>query len=232
MDSSRLLGPPFTRMARESANLFRIDNVKLERSDKMSYASYVKRMTRIAASLVVVVIGVSFPHPAHAQYIPTTTEPIINANSGLCMGVDGGTMVAGQGIIQWECEAATAAPDQYWNFVSVGDGIYEIQNYKNTDYCLGGAITETGCPGGTECPGGGGAQMYIDYCGGASQDYWYITEGYGFDVVFTNYAIGLVAAAWEASTEEGTWVITWEDEIDGIVNPSHLEQQWSIAPTL
>jgi Ricin-type beta-trefoil lectin domain-like len=81
--------------------------------------------------------------PDHTEQIWLFTAPqvfngvtyihIRNAQSGMCMAVDGGTTTPGPYVIQWPCGSWS---DHYWRIVDVGGGLYRIINH-NSQLCLG-----------------------------------------------------------------------------------------------
>jgi len=187
----------------------------------MAYKSNTKRIVQIVSSIVTIIAGIGLARPARATPLPTSQVPIINDNSNLCMAVDGGTMQTNQPVIQWDC---IGTEDQYWTFVPKGEaeygpGLYEIQNYKDPSYCLDGTwVTESEREG---------AQLFIYPCsvdGSDPGELWSVyTSNSGATWVLPDFGLGGVAAAWEASTVEGTPIILWDNQI---VNGSHPEQQW------
>lgn len=142
-----------------------------------------------------------------------TYAELINANSGMCMGVLGGVMQEGQPIVQWPCENH---PDQYWSYMQQ-DGTYVITNLANPSYCLS-------ISGPNE-----GWQLVIVDCEGYPNIYEYWTDSSFVESngawmhVLTNNGSGYVAAVDSARTDQGASVLQWVNQVSGT---SHPEQQW------
>jgi hypothetical protein len=172
--------------------------------------------TRIAF-FVVVATGLGLAAPAMADY-----QVILDYNSGLCMGVQAGLMQANQPIIQWTCNAG---PDQTWLVPAPGANNVQIQNSKNSSYCL--AVNDYN----------EGSQLVIQPCfenGSAPRGtFWSVSgpvsgETYN-GMVLTSDMSSFVAAVSGAGTSPGNPIIQWADQITG--PNTHLEQQWNFEPT-
>lgn len=88
---------------------------------------------------------------------------LVNRNSGLCLGIQGGSTASQARAIQWQCNDNL---DQDWNFQYAGGTIggwpvYYIVNAKS-GYCLDdphGSLTN-------------GTQLWQYFCNGTSPQFW------------------------------------------------------------
>jgi hypothetical protein len=83
----------------------------------------------------------------------------IDKNSGLCIGVAGGSWSPGAAIVQWPCYHGA---DQYWTQVDVGGGYSQLVNFSSHQ-CLGvagGSLTVN-------------AKLVQWWCNGAADQHWY-----------------------------------------------------------
>ncbi|MFB7668608.1 RICIN domain-containing protein [Kitasatospora sp. NPDC056138] len=125
----------------------------------------------------------------------TWIQPLKNAGSNLCIGVDGGSPYDGALTLQWECNGN---PDQTWFWVPTNGG-YELQNGNKK--CL-------------EAPGwttAAGARLGQWSCHGGANQIWNIND---FDNSgrrrVKNANSGLCISNQGGSGEWGNHIIQWQ----------------------
>jgi hypothetical protein len=194
----------------------------------------IDRAFKMSASLAVALALTGFARSSRADdtgYLPVNYNwgQILNWNSALCMGVDGGVAAwdAAQEddddsagtvpIIQWGCESMADSPDQYWSVVWNGQ-IYQIVDYMNSGVaCLAGAA------------GPEGTQLYVEACApynnyAPDQAWDFYTYTDDNNTVIESHYTGMVVAVDSASTSPGAAIIMWDWQTDGY--STHLEQIW------
>jgi hypothetical protein len=130
----------------------------------------------------------SIPRPGEA----TSSFPLVNANSDLCLGIAGGADDAP--AVQWTCNDSA---NQAWHWGSsgiLGVGLVYYQLINGDGQCLGVAGNSTA----------EGAQIYGWSCNGAANQYWYANDG-----VITNYHSSKVVGVAGNSEAVGAAIVQW-----------------------
>jgi hypothetical protein len=156
------------------------------------------RALTIAATALFTVAVLASPAQAVSTLETQAAEPtarIVNFNSSMCMAIPGGSLAAGERVIQWPC---TNAPDHLWRFQSLGGNWYRIVNNRS-GLCLA-------VPGGSVVPGAGLIQWP---CGNYNANYWYVeANSSGLYRIYNASAIQCAAVP-GGSLSAGTGVIQW-----------------------
>ena len=131
---------------------------------------------------------------------------LVNRNSGMVLGVSGGSQANGAQLIQW---ADTGAEDQAWH-VTTTSGLTKFGN-RNSGQVIGiyqGSTTE-----------GADAVQWLDT--GATNQEWTL-EATGSYYKILNSNSGMVLGVNGGSTTEGASIVQWDDT-------GTLDQQWSLV---
>ena len=122
----------------------------------------------------------------------TNSDPffVVNANSGLCLGISGGADDAP--AVQWTCETV-ANQEWHWGSELGSTGYYQLVN--GDGQCLGVAGTSEG------------ARIYGWTCTGAANQYWDPVDG-KYGTVLWDYNSGMVVGV--AGTAVGAPVVQWD----------------------
>ncbi|MFI6687494.1 RICIN domain-containing protein [Streptomyces sp. NPDC050485] len=157
-----------------------------------------RRVAALMSGLMLTVVGVALAPSAYA-----VNPDIRNKNSGLCLGVMGGSTVRGSSVAQWECNGNA---DQKWVYEYIGNGFYNIRNV-GSNQCLaikGGSWNQ-------------GAPIIQWDCNGNGDQMWYIRQGSGgyFELLngnntATGGSVDLCLAIDGARTDWGAPAISWE----------------------
>jgi hypothetical protein len=131
---------------------------------------------------------------------------LVNRNSGMVLGVDGGSLANGAQLIQWD---NTGSEDQAWH-VTTTDGVTKFGN-RNSGQVLG--IWQAGTADGDD------AVQWLDT--GATNQQWTLTA-VGDYYTIKNVNSGLLLSVLGASTAEGADIVQWADV-------GTLDQQWSLV---
>jgi hypothetical protein len=131
---------------------------------------------------------------------------LVNRNSGMVLGVTGGSQANGAQLIQW---ADTGAEDQAWH-VTTTSGVTKFGN-RNSGQVIGvyqGSTTE-----------GADAVQWLDT--GATNQQWTL-EATGSYYTILNVNSGQALGVLGASTTEGAAIVQWD-------STGSLDQQWSLV---
>jgi Ricin-type beta-trefoil lectin domain-like len=131
---------------------------------------------------------------------------LVNRNSGMVLGVNGGSLANGTQLVQW---ANTGAADQAWH-VTTTSGITKFGN-RNSGQVLG--IWQGGTSNGND------AVQWLD-TGTADQQWTLVADGSYYKI--KNVNSGLLLSVLGGSTTEGADIVQWADV-------GSLDQQWSLA---
>jgi hypothetical protein len=131
---------------------------------------------------------------------------LVNRNSGLVLGVSGGSLANGAQLIQWD---NTGTQDQAWH-VTTTNGVTKFGN-RSSGQVLG--IWQAGTADGDD------AVQWLD-TGSADQQWTLVADGDYYKI--KNVNSGLLLSVLGASTAEGADVVQWADV-------SSLDQQWSLV---
>jgi hypothetical protein len=149
---------------------------------------FVRSLTIVVSAIVTVV---ALAGPAQAE------EPaarVVNFNSGMCMAIPGGSLVAGERVIQWPCGVSE---DHVWR-LRTQDGLrYQLVNNRS-GLCLA-------VPGGSLVRGTGLIQWY---CGDYAANYWFLEDNNGLHRIY-NASAFQCAAVPGGSLVRGTGLIQW-----------------------
>ena len=132
---------------------------------------------------------------------------IVNRNSGLVLGVTGGSQANGAALIQWD---GTGAEDQGWH-VTTTSGVTKFGN-RDSGQVIGiwqGSTTE-----------GEAAVQWLDT--GATNQQWTLTATSDGYYTITNVNSGMVLGVTGSSTAEGAAVIQW-------AGTGATDQQWELV---
>ena len=135
-----------------------------------------------------------------------TYYKLVNRNSGLVLGVNGGSQANGAQLVQW---TDTGAADQGWH-VTTTSGVTKFGN-RNSGQVIGiwqGSTTE-----------GADAVQWLDT--GASNQQWTL-EATGSYYKILNAGSGMVLGVNGASTTAGAAIVQWADT-------GSLDQQWELV---
>jgi Ricin-type beta-trefoil lectin domain len=156
------------------------------------------RLTIAAAALGLTgtVLGLAVATPAYAA----TTTPIVNFNSGYCLGIAGGNDDAP--AVQWTCDGSA---NQSWTQGSEYGNTSYFQIVNGDGQCLGvlGGSTDEGAPVyGWTCLGPGHPDQYWTVVKSSTHHYVY----------FVNLNSGLVLGVSGNSTTQGASVVQWANQ--------------------
>jgi hypothetical protein len=127
---------------------------------------------------------------------------LINSESGLLIGVNGGSKAPGAALITWPDDGT---PSQRWSFVDVGGGWYKIVNVNS------GLLI--GVEGGSTKKGAHLIQWTDD---GSLNQQWRVQK----TGQLTNRGSGMTVGVWGASKKAGAQLVQWTS--DGSPNQSWL----------
>jgi hypothetical protein len=130
------------------------------------------------------------------QWIPggaTAADPdfsyqLVNANSGLCLGILGASVNQGAGAVQWSCNGS---PDQRWN----GTWFFGTVTDVNSGLCLG-------ILGASKAAGAAAAQWP---CNSSASQIWELDDSNRLQ----NSNDGMCLSVWGASLAAGARVVQW-----------------------
>ena len=122
---------------------------------------------------------------------------IMNVNSGLVLGINGGSQTAGTVALQW---TDTGAADHLWHFVPAGNSQYWIVNY-NSGQVLGIS--------GASLSAGADALQYAD--NGTTDHLWTLVSAGNSQYKIKNANSGLVLGISGASKSSGAYALQWTD---------------------
>jgi hypothetical protein len=131
---------------------------------------------------------------------------LVNRNSGLVLGVGGGSLANGAQLIQWD---NTGTQDQAWH-VTTTNGVTKFGN-RNSGQVLG--IWQAGTADGDD------AVQWLD-TGSADQQWTLVADGDYYKI--KNVNSGLLLSVLGTSTAEGADIVQWADV-------GTLDQQWSLV---
>jgi hypothetical protein len=124
------------------------------------------------------------------------TYKLVNANSGLLLGVQNASTAPGAVALQW---TDNGTRDHLWDLVSTGNGYYRIVN-DNSGLVLGVAGASTSA--------GAAVQQQTD-TGSASQRWQLVASGGQYKI--RNQNSGLLLGILNASTSAGATALQWTD---------------------
>jgi hypothetical protein len=131
---------------------------------------------------------------------------LVNRNSGMVLGVNGGSLANAAQLVQW---ANTGAADQAWH-VTTTSGVTKFGN-RNSGQVLG--IYQAGTANGND------AVQWLD-TGATNQQWTLVADGAYYKI--KNVNSGLLLSVLGASTTEGADIVQWADV-------GSLDQQWSLT---
>ena len=131
---------------------------------------------------------------------------LVNRNSGLVLGVSGGSLANGAQLIQW---TDTGSEDQAWH-VTTTNGVTRFGN-RNSGQVIG--IWQAGTAEGDD------AVQWLD-TGSADQAWTLEADGSYYKILNSNSA--MVLGVLGGSTTAGAAVVQWDDT-------GSLDQQWSLV---
>jgi len=125
------------------------------------------------------------------------TYKLVNANSGLLLGVQDASTSSGVPALQW---TDNGTRDHLWDLVDTGTGAYRIVN-ENSGLVLGvsGSSTAAGAPVQQQADTGGTAQL------------WQLVDGGSGRYKIRNVNSGLLLGITNASTSVGATALQWTD---------------------
>ncbi|MER6488391.1 RICIN domain-containing protein [Streptomyces virginiae] len=122
------------------------------------------------------------------------SNQILNWNSDLCLGINGGGGEWGRTAIQWDCNGN---PDQKWNFWASSGSYSTVKNENGL--CLGIRNASTDL----------GAEALQWQCNGNDDQKWSITPAPGGGYRFVNKHSGFCLGIWGGHTNQGERAIQW-----------------------
>jgi hypothetical protein len=131
---------------------------------------------------------------------------LVNRNSGMVLGVNGGSLANGAQLVQW---ASTGAADQAWH-VTTTSGVTKFGN-RGSGQVLG--IWQAGTANGND------AVQWLD-TGSADQQWTLVADGAYYKI--KNVNSGLLLSVLGGSTTEGADIVQWADV-------GSLDQQWTLT---